>query len=71
MINKGTYTINMQPRISSKDAQGMMDAYAKVYAPPQEPQSETENEVETEASAEDDYNEYDADGNLIDLESLE
>ena len=60
----------MQPRISSKDAQGMMDAYAKVYAPPEEPQSETD-EVETEASAEDDYNEYDADGNLIDLESLE
>ena len=60
----------MQPRISSKDAQGMMDAYAKVYAPPEEPQSETD-EVETEASAEDDYNEYDADGNLIDLETLE
>ena len=70
MINKSTYIINMQPRISSKDAQGMMDAYAKVYAPPEEPQSETD-EVETEASAEDDYNEYDADGNLIDLESLE
>ena len=58
----------MQPRISSKDAQGYMDAYAKIYAPPEEPKPETE--VETEASI-DDVNEYDADGNLIDLETQE
>ena len=42
----------MQPRISSKDAQGYMDAYAKIYAPPEEPQTETETETEVEASAE-------------------
>ena len=58
----------MQPRISSKDAQGMIDAYAKVYASKEEPKPETE--VETEASI-DDVNEYDADGNLIDLETQE
>ena len=58
----------MQPRISSKDAQGMIDAYAKVYAPKEEPKPETE--VETEASI-DDASEYDANGNLIDLEAQE
>ena len=63
----------MQPRISSQDAQGYMDAYAKIYAPPEEPQTETEVETEVEASAEneDEQNEFDADGNIIDLETLE
>ena len=37
-------------RITPKDAQGMMDAYAKVYAPKEEPKSETEPKVETETS---------------------
>ena len=32
----------MEPRISSKDAQAMMNAYAKVYAPPEETPVETE-----------------------------
>ena len=41
----------MQPRISSKDAQGYMDAYAKIYAPPEEPKPETEATAETEAPA--------------------
>ena len=45
-----------------------MDAYAKIYAPPEEPKPETE--VETEASI-DDVDEYDANGNLIDLETQE
>ena len=61
----------MQPRISSKDAQGYMDAYAKIYAPPEEQQTETETEVEASAENEDEYNEFDADGNIIDLETLE
>jgi len=29
-------------RITPQDAQGMMDAYSKVYAPKEEPKSETE-----------------------------
>ncbi len=37
-------------RITPKDAQGMMDAYAKVYAPKEEPKPETEPKVETETS---------------------
>tara|TARA_B100001287_G_scaffold248748_1_gene228144 strand:- start:289 stop:432 length:144 start_codon:yes stop_codon:yes gene_type:complete len=39
------------PRITPKDAQGMMNAYAKVYAPKEEPKSETEASAETEAPA--------------------
>jgi len=54
----------MQPRISSKDAQGMIDAYAKVYAPKEEPKTETEAPA-------DDGNEFDAEGNLVDLETQE
>jgi len=61
----------MQPRISSKDAQGYMDAYAKIYAPPEEPKTEKETEVEASAENEDEYNEFDADGNIIDLETSE
>jgi len=38
-------------RITPKDAQGMMDAYAKVYAPKEEPKPETEATAETEAPA--------------------
>tara|TARA_B100001057_G_C22473418_1_gene803546 strand:+ start:238 stop:390 length:153 start_codon:yes stop_codon:yes gene_type:complete len=36
-------------RITPKDAQKMMDAYAKVYAPKEESKSETEATSETEA----------------------
>ena len=36
----------MEPRISSKDAQAMMNAYAKVYAPPEEPKIENQTEEE-------------------------
>ena len=36
----------MEPRISSKDAQAMMNAYAKVYAPPEEPKVENQTEEE-------------------------
>ena len=42
-------------RITPKDAQKMLDAYAKVYAPKEEPKSETEAAadvpVESDASA--------------------
>ena len=38
-------------RITPKDAQKMMDAYAKVYAPKEEPKPETEATAETEAPA--------------------
>ena len=38
-------------RITPKDAQGMMDAYAKVYAPKEESKPETEAKVESEAPA--------------------
>ena len=38
-------------RITPKDAQKMMDAYAKVYAPKDEPKPETEATAETEAPA--------------------
>ena len=38
-------------RITPKDAQKMMDAYSKVYAPKEEPKSETEATAETEAPA--------------------
>ena len=33
-------------RITPKDAKGMMDAYAKVYAPKEEPKTETEPKAE-------------------------
>jgi len=61
----------MQPRISSKDAQGYVDAYAKIYAPPEEPQTETETEIEASAEYEDDYNEIDENGNIIDISTWE
>ena len=32
----------MAPRISSKEAKAMYDAYAKVYAPKEEPKPDTE-----------------------------
>ena len=35
----------MEPRISSKDAKAMMNAYAKVYAPPEEPKIENQTEA--------------------------
>ena len=35
-------------RITPEDAQGMMSAYAKVYAPKEEPKPETEAKVESE-----------------------
>ena len=38
-------------RITTKDAQKMMDAYAKVYAHKEEPKPETEASAETEAPA--------------------
>ena len=38
-------------RITPKDAQKMMDAYAKVYAPKEEPKPETEATTESEAPA--------------------
>ena len=38
-------------RITPKDAQKMLDAYAKVYAPKEEPKTETEATAETEAPA--------------------
>ena len=38
-------------RITPKDAKGMMDAYAKVYAPKEEPKPETEANAESEAPA--------------------
>ena len=39
-------------RITPKDAQKMMDAYAKVYAPKEEPKDETEAKGEVPASEE-------------------
>ena len=38
-------------RITPEDAQGMMSAYAKVYAPKEEPKPETEAKAESEAPA--------------------
>ena len=60
----------MQPRISSKDAQGMIDAYAKVYAPPEEPVDETEVELSDEIE-ENETEFYDDKGNILDLDDLE
>ena len=38
----------MVPRISSKEAKAMYDAYSKVYAPKEEPKPETEATTELE-----------------------
>ena len=35
-------------RITPKEAQGMYDAYNKVYAPPEQKETETEASAETE-----------------------
>ena len=42
----------MVPRISSKEAKAMYDAYHKVYAPKEEPKPETEASAEEETSDE-------------------
>ena len=39
-------------RITPKEAQGMKDAYAKMYAPKEEPKPETEASAEEETSDE-------------------
>ena len=44
----------MAPRISSKEAKAMYDAYNKVYAPKEEPKPETEAASETPAEEESD-----------------
>ena len=41
-------------RITSKEAQGMKDAYSKMYAPKEEPKPETEAAAETPAEQESD-----------------
>ena len=60
----------MHPRISSQDAQGMIDAYAKVYAPPEEPVDETELELSDEIE-ENETEFYDDEGNILDLADSE
>jgi len=47
----------MEPRISSKDAQAMLNAYAKVYAPKEDEAPETEA-VETQPPAEEESETY-------------
>ena len=42
----------MVPRISSKEAKAMYDAYNKVYAPKEEPKPETEAASESPAEEE-------------------
>jgi len=42
----------MVPRISSKEAKAMYDAYNKVYAPKEEPKPETEAAAEEPAEEE-------------------
>ena len=42
----------MAPRISSKEAKAMYDAYNKIYAPKEEPKPETEASVEEPAEEE-------------------
>jgi len=42
----------MAPRISSKEAKAMYDAYNKVYAPKEEPKPETEASAEAPAEEE-------------------
>ena len=44
----------MAPRISSKEAKAMYDAYNKVYAPKEEPKPETEASAEAPAEEESD-----------------
>ena len=44
----------MVPRISSKEAKAMYDAYAKMYAPKEEEKPETEAAAETPAEKESD-----------------
>ena len=44
----------MVPRISSKEAKAMYDAYNKVYAPKEEPKPETEATAEAPAEKESD-----------------
>ena len=44
----------MAPRISSKEAKAMYDAYAKMYAPKEEEKPETEAATETPAEEESD-----------------
>ena len=44
----------MAPRISSKEAKAMYDAYNKVYAPKEEPKPETEAASESPAEEESD-----------------
>ena len=44
----------MAPRISSKEAKAMYDAYNKVYAPKEEPKPETEAASEPPAEKESD-----------------
>ena len=41
-------------RITSKEAQGMKDAYSKMYAPKEEPKPETEVAAEAPAEEESD-----------------
>ena len=41
-------------RVTAKDAQGMKDAYAKMYAPKEEPKPETEAASEAPAQEESD-----------------
>ena len=60
----------MEPRISSKDAQAMMNAYAKVYAPPEETPVKTEAELSDEVDENESIH-YDNEGNIIDLDELE
>ena len=42
----------MVPRISSKEAKAMYDAYNKVYAPKEEPKPETEASADAPAEEE-------------------
>ena len=42
----------MVPRISSKEAKAMYDAYSKVYAPKEEPKPETEASAKEPAEKE-------------------
>ena len=44
----------MVPRISSKEAKAMYDAYNQVYAPKEEPKPETEASAEVPAEEESD-----------------
>ena len=48
----------------------MMNAYAKVYAPPEETPVETEAELSNEVDENESIH-YDNEGNIIDLDELE